>query len=198
MFLENLNRFGLFRLGIVALLLAIPSLIPAQEDNQSTLHAEAGNETSVETLPNTNPTFRVFYPRNNQSPEQQQIDQLDCFESTCDQLDWDPYLAYDELVEQGFALALTAEEQKRGLVFLAIEGAMIGAVAGELVGRPGRGAEIGAAISLASAIIHSNYLTESQDPYAQRAISRYEKNLRRWDRTYGHCLKGKGYKVPSQ
>ncbi len=198
MLMKKSNWLRMLGLSILVLLFTFPSLIPAQEENQLPPDAEGENHSSAESHLNTNPTFRAIYPRNEQSPEQKAIDQRECFESTCEQLDWDPYLAYDELVEQGFALALTRAEQERGLVFLAVEGAMIGAVAGDLLRRPGRGAEIGAAISLASAIIHSNFLNESNDPYSQRAISRYEKNLRKWDKTFCHCLKGKGYRVPSQ
>jgi hypothetical protein len=174
--------------------------MPAQEQIPATTDSTAGDPTSEDppqgTPPNTNPTQRFIYPRNHQSEEQQLFDELECYDWTCDQIDWDPYQAYAALVDEGFAVALTSQEMEQGLICLATRGAEIGAVAGDIVGQPENGAEIGAAISMASGLINSNYLNVQDDPEAQKAVSRYERNLRKWDRKFAACLSRKGYQVP--
>ncbi len=145
--------------------------------------------------PFTNPTNRLITPKNDQSEEQQLSDQLECYNWTCETLNWDPYQAYDELAQQGYAVALDREEMERGLVCLAARGAVAGAVAGEVVGRPRSGAAIGAAIGVASGFIHSSYLLDEDDPQAQRIITRFERDLRKWETKFSGCMSRNGYRV---
>ena len=51
-------------------------------------------------------------------------------------------------------------------------------IVGEVVNRPGQGAVIGAAIGITSGVIQLRYLLQVDDPKAQRAVRRYEKNLK--------------------
>jgi hypothetical protein len=148
-----------------------------------------------EAQSSTNPTNRAIQPRKDQSPEQQWSDQQDCYDWTCELIDWDPYLAYEELSANGFALAMTPEQMEAGLVCLAANGAVAGAIAGEVLGDPHNGAEIGVAIGLAAGLIHSSFLMEPENPDAQRAISRFERNLKKWERKYAGCMSRKGYRV---
>ena len=173
--------------GLVLLALLLPTGIPAQDDASD----------PSETQPNPNPTGRLIYPRKGQSADQQWADELDCYGWTCDEIDWDPYQAYADLADAGYAVALTRDEMERGLVCLATEGAMVGAVAGEITGEPKDGAEIGAAIAMAVGLFRSDYLTAPDDPQAQRIIERFERNLRKWDKKFAGCLSRKGYRVPS-
>jgi len=145
--------------------------------------------------PNTNPTNEYITATNDQTLEQQEADQLDCYNWTCDLLDWDPYLQYDALVEQGYAAALERRDMEAGLVFLATEGAMAGAVAGDVVGRPRGGAAIGAAIGVTSGIIQMQYLLQPDDPQSQRVIRRYEKDLKKWETKFSGCMSREGYRV---
>lgn len=149
----------------------------------------------------TNPTGRVILPLKHQSGPQQQADQAACYNWACEQLDWDPYDAYAELAAQGYTVALSRREMLKGLVFLAQDGARIGAVAGELAGDPETGVddgtEIGVAVAVATSLIRSAYLQRPDDPAAQKAVNRYERSLRHWDHKYAACLKRKGYRVPA-
>lgn len=147
---------------------------------------------------NSNPTNRSIIPRKNQSEGQQFLDQTECFQWTCEQLDWDPYQAYDILVDEGYAVALSQRDMEKGLVCLAAEGAMFGAVAGDIAGSPRSGAEIGAAIAIASGIIHSSYLLEPESSQTKQVVARYERELKKWEKKYAGCMKRKYYKVPSQ
>jgi len=169
------------------------------------LLAQAENPTEPELMPNNNPTQRVIIPREDQTEAQQQADQMECYEWVCEQIDWDPYEAYDSLVAAGYTVALSKQDKTQGLVCLAARGAVTGAIAGELVDSPEDGpefdeeaaAEIGAAIALASGLIRSAYLNDTDDPQAERIIRRFESDLRKWDRKYSACLSRKGYKIPS-
>ncbi len=173
--------------------------------------------TSAEDVPptkekefNTNPTYLIISPRKNQTKEQQKNDQLECFNKATELLEWDPYLVYDELVAQGYARALSRQNMKETLVDVAIAAAIAGEVADEVAGditgpieETGIGevggtiqeAATGAAIGAALASVDFSFLNEPDDPEAQRVVSRFERNLNKWEKKYSACLKRKGYKV---
>jgi len=174
---------------LCAILAIAPMMISAQEYGPP--------NPNPNPIPNPNPTQRWISPRNHQSVEQQLTDEWECYDWACDQTDWDPYEAYNELVDAGYAVALTREEMEDGLICLAWDGAVTGSVAGEILGDAERGAEIGAAIAIASGVIRSDYLNQRDDPEAKRTVSRFERELRNWDRKFAACLRPKGYRVSS-
>lgn len=196
MFVAKTTNHRVALWGAVLAIVLVPSMLPAQGEIPATPETPTSEELQQDPPLDPNPTRRSIYPRQDQSYEQQFADQQDCYLWACDQTDWDPYQAYDDLVADGYALALNRKDLEQGLIYLAAEGAEIGAVAGDIAGRPGKGATIGAAIAVARALIHSGYLNEPDDPEAQRAISRYERDLNSWDRKYAACLRRKGYQVP--
>lgn len=167
---------------VVVVVALVPSATRAQE---------------ADSIVAPNPTNRAVIPQNGQSEEQILADEWDCYDQACDQLGWDPYQAYNELAADGYAVALTTEQWEQALVFLAAEGAVAGSVAGDILNRPGRGAEIGAAIALASGLVRSNYLNLENDPQSQRVIARFERKLNNWNKKFAACLRPRGYRVPS-
>ena len=183
--------------GAILVMAIAPMMILAQ-DNAPVTEGDFSDEYSVpESPPNPNPTQRLISPRNHQSQEQQLSDEWECYDWARDETDWDPYEAYAELVDAGYAVTLTREDMEEGLVCLAVEGAVIGSVAGEIAGGSREGAEIGAAIAIASGVVRAEYLNQRDDPEAKRTVSRFERNLRNWDRKFAACLRPKGYRVPS-
>lgn len=148
---------------------------------------------------NPNPSWLLVRPIREQSPAQQFADEEACFDKACADTDWNPYHAYDELVAAGYAVALTPDERTYGLICLAAEGAIVGEVAGGLLRGPGyggrTGAEIGAALAVASAVIHSDYLRQMDDPDVRRIINRFERDLKHWNRKFAACLRSRGYRV---
>lgn len=164
---------------------------PAQGDSSS-LESEAS-----QLYPDPNPTRRWIGPLQDQSPFQQMDDEQECFDQACEQAGWNPYDAYGELVELGYAVALTEDDLEEGLICLAYDGAVTGAVAGDMLGDAEAGAEIGAAIAVARGVVRSNYLCRPDDPEALRIVSAFERNLRDWDRKFAACLRPKGYRVSS-
>ena len=182
--------------GAVLVLVVATPRIAARENEPATMDDSALESPAPEIAPNPNPTRRLISPRQDQSPEQQLFDERECFDWACDQTEWDPYQAYAALVDEGYAVALTPEEMEEGLIRQATEGAMTGAVAGDILGDSEKGAEIGAAIAVAAEVMRSNYLNQQDNPEAQRVISRFERNLKNWDRKFAACLRPKGYRVP--
>ncbi|MFT5234303.1 MAG: hypothetical protein ACI9UK_002490 [Candidatus Krumholzibacteriia bacterium] len=184
---------------LVVLVLLVPFLPSAAPVDIVTSEGLIDSQdASLKWPPHSNPTRLLITPRNDQPLAQQVADQMACYDNTCEEIQWDPYLAYDALVADGFAVALDRREMERGLVFLAAYGAEVGAVAGDLIERPGgseRAARIGAGVSVASEIIRSGYLLQDESPETQRVVARYERNLRKWVRKYSACLTRMGYRV---
>jgi|GEM_PF-6452054 len=171
----------------LALILAVAALVPV-----------APRAQEAESAADPNPTDRAVIPRNGQTEEQILADEWDCFDLACEELAWDPYPAYNELVANGYAVALTTAQWEQALVFMAAEGAVTGSVAGELLGRPGRGAEIGAAIALAAGLVRFDYLKLENDPESRRVVARFERKLNNWNKKFAACLRARGYRVPGR
>lgn len=183
--------------GAILAAVMVWSLVSAQEPAKAQDDSISIETDGSELLPSPNPTRRWISPRNDQSPYQQLDDEQECFDKACEDTDWNPYDAYDELVDLGYAVVLTREDLEEGLVCLAYDGAVTGAVAGDMLGEPEAGAEIGAAIAVARGVVRSNYLYRQDDPEARRIVSAFERNLRHWDRQFAACLRSMGYRVPS-
>lgn len=157
----------------------------------------------------TSPTRAKISPRQGQSISQQISDQKNCYAQVCDQLQWDPNAAYQEMVELGYARALDREQLLKDLEELALTGAIAGEIAGEISpaedldlewdSEAASGAAMGAVFGLAWAQgwLDMDLLLNPSTPQAQRAINRYQRNLRKWDTKYSSCLKKKGYRVSS-
>jgi hypothetical protein len=202
MFIGNRSQSPTLISAAILALAMVCAVVSAQDQAPAaTETAEAdtvGTEVSVtDTLPSPNPTLRTITPRHDQSPFEQQEDERECFEAACGETGWNPYEAYDELVVLGYAVELSQKDKEAGLVCLAYDGAVTGAVAGEMLGVPHRGAAVGAAVGVARGVILSDYLNREDDPEAQRAVADFERKLRDWDHRYSGCLRAKGYRVPS-
>lgn len=184
----------IFLWGVAMLLVSV--VVSAQE--AVVIEDSTAVETVVEEPQrNPNPTRRPITPRHGQSTDQQWADELECFEAACAETEWNPYDGWADLVDAGYAVAVTSEEMEEGLVSVAYEGAVTGSVAGELLDEPREGAEVGAAVALALELVRSDYLLRRDDPRAQRAVTSYERQLRYWEKKYAACLRPKGYQVNS-
>ncbi len=179
------------QLALVALILVTPP----------TIAPKSQAEDELSWPPESNPAQLLITPRKGQTAAEQMADQWQCYDEISEQLQWDPYHAYDALVAEGYAVALSRREMERGLIFLASDGAEVGAVAGDLVGhdhgRSRRGAEIGVALTIAGELIKSQYLLQEESPETRRVVTRYERELRKWVRKYSACLSRLGYRVDS-
>jgi hypothetical protein len=180
-------------LGGVALALVLaPPGVGAQENSPGAEEVPQ-EESPVPAVPaDPNPAGTLIVPRQDQSLEQQLSDEWECYDLACEQTEWDPYTAYAELVDAGYAVALHHEAD---LLCRARRGAETGAVAGDILGDAERGAEIGAAIAIAMGVLQTEYLCRPDDPTARRSIRKFERDLKNWQRRFAACLRPKGYRV---
>ena len=145
--------------------------------------------------PSTNPTQKVLYADAGQDEQQQMSDQLECYRWATEQTGWDPYEAYDVLVEKGYAADQTAAEAEGGLVKGAARGAAAGVIIGAIAGDAGKGAAIGAAAGGMAGGRRSRRAQQEADSQTQQAIDEFNRNLEKWDRNYAACMTGKDYVV---
>ena len=175
---------------LIVLVMALVAAAGMAADEQP-----AAEEATSTVPPSTNPTQRVIYPGQGQTEEQQMADQLECYRWASDQTKWDPYEAYDVLVEKGYVAAQTAEQAQGGLVKGAARGAAAGAIIGAIAGDAGKGAAIGAAAGGLGGGMRSRRARASAQAEMDAAIAEFERNLQQWDRNYTACMSGKDYTV---
>ena len=185
-----------------AVMLLVSVVVSAQESTVTRDSTVAMDSTVVDVVAerpayNPNPTRRPITPRHDQSAEQQRADEQDCFDRVCAETGWNPYEGWADLVDAGYARAVTNEEFVEGLVSVAWDGAVTGSVAGDLLNEEDRGAEVGAAVALALELVRSDYVLRQDDPRTQRAVAKYERQLRFWEKKYAACLRPRGYRVDS-
>jgi len=145
--------------------------------------------------PSTNPTQRVLYPSDGQDEQQQMADQLECYRWAGGQTNWDPYKAYDELVEKGYAAKKSAEQAQGGLVRGAAGGALIGLAVGAIAGDAGKGAAIGAASGGLAGGMRSRRQVAQAQAKQQEAVDAFNRQLEKWDRNYVACMQARKYAV---
>jgi outer membrane lipoprotein SlyB len=177
------DRIGAEALAAI-LVLSVAQLAAAQEEQQP------------QTLPpSTNPTQRVIYPAEGQDEQQQMSDQLACYRWATDQTKWDPYVAYDELVEKGYVAQQTAEEAQGGLIRGAAGGAAGGAIIGAIAGDAGKGAAIGAVAGGLVGGARSRNKQAEAEAQMQAEIDAFNAQLQKWDRNYVACMQARDYVV---
>ncbi len=181
--LKHIRLLVVMVIGVVAVVAFAANEDPPADAEQSTLP------------PSTNPTQKVLYANQGQTEEQQMADQLECYRWATAQSKWDPYEAYDVLVEKGYAAAQTAEEAEGGLVRGAARGAAAGVIIGAIAGDAGKGAAIGAAAGGLAGGMRSRRTREAAQSQADQAIEEFQRNLEKWDRNYSACMTGKDYIV---
>lgn len=145
--------------------------------------------------PSTNPTNRVIYPAEGQDQQQQMNDQLECYNWSTGQTGWDPFQAYGQLQQQGYAAQQNAEQAKGGLVRGAAGGALIGVTVGAIAGDAGKGAAIGAAAGGLAGGMRSRRQTAAAESQAQQAVDQFNSQLQVWDRNYVACMQARDYVV---
>jgi hypothetical protein len=179
-----LRPIGTGGLSAIVLLTFVGAAAAQQEQQQA------------QTLPpSTNPTQRVIYPAEGQDEQQQMTDQLECYRWATQQTSWDPYVAYNQLVEQGYAAKQTAEQAQGGLIRGAAGGAVAGVAIGAIAGDAGKGAAIGA---IAGGLVGGSRSRRAQaqaQAEAEAAIEAFNKQLQTWDRNYVACMQGRDYVV---
>jgi outer membrane lipoprotein SlyB len=145
--------------------------------------------------PGTNPANHAIFPAKDQSSEQQLKDQLAAYNWATQQTGWDPYKAYDKLVEQGYVSQQKADQAKGGAVRGAARGALVGMAIGSLSGEAGKGASAGAIAGGAVGGIRSRGAQKEAGASQQQAVDAFKRQFAEWDKNYVAAMQGKGYTV---
>ncbi|MGE3151651.1 MAG: YMGG-like glycine zipper-containing protein [Nitrospiraceae bacterium] len=128
-----------------------------------------------------------IFPEKGQSKDQQELDQFTCYKWAKEQTGIDP--------NQQTAAAPPPPPQGGQAVRGAAGGAALGAIGGAIGGDAGKGAAIGAAVGGgAGAVRRRRAEMEYQHQVQEQAADR-QANQQKFNRAYGVCLEGKGYKV---
>ena len=136
----------------------------------------------------------IVYPGKNQSPEQQQKDEFECYSWAKQNSGFDP-------MQQPRATSAPPQQQAQqgGVVRGGARGAAVGAVGGAIGGNAGKGAAIGAA---SGALIggmrrrdQQRKQQQAEQQWAQQQAAQYQAGRDAYNRAYGACLDGRGYTV---
>ena len=185
-----MSRMGSTTCAALLLLLAVAGQAFGQAAAPAT---DAADDEKVP--PSTNPANRVIYPAGGQDANQQVIDQLESYRWACAQTKWDPYEAYDVLVQKGYAAAQTAEEAQGGMISGAARGAIAGVAIGAIAGDAGKGAAIGATAGGLAGGSRSRRQRASAESAADQAIQEFQSSFEVWDKNWVASMEGRGYNV---
>lgn len=157
--------------------------------------AAVGWAETGQVPPSTNPGNRVIYPAKGQDADQQMKDQLASYNWATEQTKWDPYEAYDVLVQEGYAAAQSAEEAQGGLIGGAARGALAGLAIGAIAGDAGKGAAIGATAGGLAGGSRSRRQRQAAESAADQAINEYKSKFEVWDKNWSASMEGLGYTI---
>ena len=128
-----------------------------------------------------------IFPQKGQSPDQQEFDEFTCYKWAKEQTGFDPNQQ---------AAATSAPKQKRGgMLGGAMGGAALGAIGGAIAGNAGKGAAIGAGVGAGAGLLKQGADNSRSQKKYQKQVSQNQQNRGTFNRAYGVCLEGKGYKV---
>ena len=145
--------------------------------------------------PSTNPTERVIYPGEDQTPEQQMTDQLECYNWATQQTSWDPHQGYAELQAKHGAANQQADAAQGEAIRGAARGAAAGAVIGAIAGDAGQGAAIGAASGGMAGGMRSRRTRKAAESSIEQDTAAFQEKVQAWDRNYVACMQARKYVV---
>jgi hypothetical protein len=177
---------------LAVLILMLAWAVPADVDSKPS-SAAAEKDKTEQLPPSTNPAGLVIYPSKDQDTDQQMKDQLESYNWATEQTDWDPYAAYDVLVQKGYVAAQTAEQAQGGLIRGAGRGALVGVAIGAIAGDAGKGAAIGAVAGGLTGGMRSRRSRQAAQSAADQAIQEFNNGFETWNKHYVASLEGRGY-----
>lgn len=128
-----------------------------------------------------------IFPEKGQTKDQQEFDQFTCYKWAKEQTGFDPN-------QQAVAAAPPPPEKGQALRG-AGRGAALGAVGGAIGGDAGKGAAIGAAVGGGMGMMRSRRSEMEYEQKVEAQSAKQQAAQQEFNRAYGVCLEGKGYKV---
>jgi hypothetical protein len=144
--------------------------------------------STVIVVPTGGQAGTFIYPEKGQNKDQQELDQFTCYKWAKEQTGIDP----NQQMAGGPSPAPPEGGQAmRG----AMGGAALGAVGGAIAGDAGKGAAIGAAAGGGMGMMRHRRTEMQHEQSVQQSSAHQQQNQQEFNRAYGVCLEGKGYKV---
>lgn len=128
-----------------------------------------------------------IFPEKGQTKDQQEFDQFTCYKWAKEQTGIDP--------NQQTAAATPPPPQGGQVVHGAARGAALGAIGGAIAGDPGKGAAIGAGVGGGAGAMRRRRAEMDYQHEVQAQAASQQADQQKFNRAYGVCLEGKGYKV---
>jgi len=143
----------------------------------------------------TNPGQHVIFPAKDQTPAQQEQDQLDAYNWATQQTGWDPYQATAQQAQLEGKAAQVSGATRGAAVGGAARGALVGVAVGAIAGDAGEGAAIGATAGGMASGMRGRRMRKQVESGTQAAQADYQQKLASWDKHFIAAMKGKGYTV---
>jgi hypothetical protein len=159
------------------------------EENMNSLHLVIGTAVIMGLLGATAESQgeMFIYPEKGQTKEQQEQDQFSCYKWAKEQTGFDP--------TQVTAAAPPPAPEGGQAVKGAAKGAALGAVGGAIAGDAGKGAAVGAAVGGGAGAMKKRGAEKGYEKQVEQQAAEQKAKLDTFNRAYGTCLQGKGYKV---
>ena len=133
-----------------------------------------------------------IYPLEGQSPDKQEMDEFACYKWAKEQTGFDPN---QPTSTQQTVTRSSRHHRGGGLLGGAMGGAALGAIGGAIAGDPGKGAAIGAGVGAAGGLLKQNRQRSETEQATEQAQANEQQRRQTFNRAYGVCLEGRGYKV---
>jgi hypothetical protein len=133
----------------------------------------------------------MVYPKQGQTPQQQNQDKAECYTWAQQQLGYDPQTLLNQSQQAGTA----GQSQQGSAVRGAGRGAAAGAIGGAIGGNAGKGAAIGAGVGGAAGAHRRNKAEQQQQQAQQQANAQIQQKMTDFNKAQATCLSGKGYSV---
>ena len=134
------------------------------------------------------------YPANNQPPDLQQKDQLECRQWAFGQTGYDPEKAATG-AGSSTASSGASQQKDRPVLKSAAKGAIVGGIGGSMGGEFGEGAAAGAAVGGAVGLVKKKKQEQQAKQQAAATTSANKEMADNYYRAYSVCLEARGYKV---
>jgi predicted lipid-binding transport protein (Tim44 family) len=135
----------------------------------------------------SSPAQMFIYPLEGQSSDKQEMDEFACYKWAKEQTGFDP--------NQQVATTSAPKKRSGGMLGGAMGGAALGAIGGAIAGDAGKGAAIGAGVGAGAGLLGQSSDNAKAEKKQQQAASQNQQSRQTFNRAYGVCLEGRGYKV---
>ena len=143
----------------------------------------------------TNPGKHVIFPAKDQTPEQQEQDQLAAYDWATEQTGWDPYRAAEQQEQKTEAAEQAGDATRGAAVGGAARGALVGVAVGAIAGDAGEGAAIGATAGGMGAGMRARQARKRLETGTHAGEADYQTKFADWDKHFVAAMEGKGYTV---